>query len=521
MSQISGNTCSIITILPMGVDCYSINSDNAESQNGSIQLLVTGGTSPYTAVWSNGGQGLFLNNLQAGEYTATVTDFYGDYTESVTCVVGNNTFLIDEFLNCSSPYGAIYSTTINDLVENNVYRFVGVDGCYTYNDRIYYTAQTYSSLTVLNTYEDCNTCQPPAPTPPVQPTLCLSDGKNEYTFTTSGTDINNNFVWINADNDVTLSYNTALNRWEFTPWSNIGGGYLVQNTTTSVPLGNFINLGVPHSLVTWSVSEGECDGIPLSLTVQTNGESCGGLNDGSALLVGSQGETPYKYRIQNVSPYPSWSVSGLFNNLTPGVYIGEVSGGTEISSTTFTIDNGDPSVTYVMSLTYNIINNSSGSKRWSYGVQISPALPSTMNVTFDIVLTHNRQYRDTGLSQFSSNHTTTKNGTTSLSHTTSSTSTTSNTTSCQSSTVIEYNEMFTETISGVTMTNGDTVVGSVTQTVLIDGGSASCDYSCRMIANYITNLQIGNITFTGSGCDDVVNANTPVQVGINLTDCAD
>jgi hypothetical protein len=48
---------------------------NCNQANGSINLNITGGSSPYTTVWSNNlGSGLSKNNLIAGTYFITITD---------------------------------------------------------------------------------------------------------------------------------------------------------------------------------------------------------------------------------------------------------------------------------------------------------------------------------------------------------------------------------------------------------------------------------------------------------------
>ena len=45
--------------------------------DGSISLLVSGGTPPYTYLWSNGATTANLTNLAGGLYTVTVTDANG------------------------------------------------------------------------------------------------------------------------------------------------------------------------------------------------------------------------------------------------------------------------------------------------------------------------------------------------------------------------------------------------------------------------------------------------------------
>ena len=61
------------------VSCY-------DGTNGSVNLTVTGGTAPYTYMWSNGATTEDLSNLAPGTYTVTVTDTNG-FTASTTAVV--------------------------------------------------------------------------------------------------------------------------------------------------------------------------------------------------------------------------------------------------------------------------------------------------------------------------------------------------------------------------------------------------------------------------------------------------
>ncbi|HXH19821.1 MAG TPA: PKD domain-containing protein, partial [Chitinophagales bacterium] len=46
-------------------------------ENGYIELFVTGGTPPYTYIWSNGADGRILDGLSIGTYCVTVTDATG------------------------------------------------------------------------------------------------------------------------------------------------------------------------------------------------------------------------------------------------------------------------------------------------------------------------------------------------------------------------------------------------------------------------------------------------------------
>ena len=115
MGLLSGNSCNIITLLPLGVDCTSINSSTPQSSNGVVSLYVTGGTPPYNITWDNGGQGNLLTNLRPGSYTATIVDYYGDFSATTTCVVEYDSFYLEQFSNCS--YSGTYVYYLADLVN--------------------------------------------------------------------------------------------------------------------------------------------------------------------------------------------------------------------------------------------------------------------------------------------------------------------------------------------------------------------------------------------------------------------
>jgi hypothetical protein len=78
--------------------------------NGEIDLLITEGTPPFTINWSsnvNGQTGLTVNNLSAGTYSVSVTDFYG-------CTLSRTTTLIGYTLVSSSE---VFSICQNNLVN--------------------------------------------------------------------------------------------------------------------------------------------------------------------------------------------------------------------------------------------------------------------------------------------------------------------------------------------------------------------------------------------------------------------
>lgn len=85
------NDCDPITLLPMGITCSVVNPTEANPNSGQLSLLITGGTNPYTVVWTleNGATitGDTLLNMPEGSYYVKVTDVYNDFSAETTCVL--------------------------------------------------------------------------------------------------------------------------------------------------------------------------------------------------------------------------------------------------------------------------------------------------------------------------------------------------------------------------------------------------------------------------------------------------
>jgi hypothetical protein len=109
-----------LTLLKTNPTCF--NSDN-----GSISASVTGGSQPYTYLWSNGGSGPQLQNQGAGTYTVIVTDNSGcqatqqttliqpdaltfnSTTNNVTCNGAGNGSIILQAGGGTGPYSYLWS----------------------------------------------------------------------------------------------------------------------------------------------------------------------------------------------------------------------------------------------------------------------------------------------------------------------------------------------------------------------------------------------------------------------------
>ena len=79
---ISETTSSLV------VSSSSITPSCPNKTNGSIYIIISGGTPNYTVLWSNGNSGIELIDVPAGTYTAVITDFNG-------CIL-NNTITVSQ-----------------------------------------------------------------------------------------------------------------------------------------------------------------------------------------------------------------------------------------------------------------------------------------------------------------------------------------------------------------------------------------------------------------------------------------
>jgi SprB repeat/Secretion system C-terminal sorting domain/HYR domain len=78
----------------------------AGANNGSIVLSQTGGTAPFTYLWSNGSTSSSITNLPSGTYTASLTD-------ANNCLISSSSTVTEP-----APYSNWSSTTINPECPN-------------------------------------------------------------------------------------------------------------------------------------------------------------------------------------------------------------------------------------------------------------------------------------------------------------------------------------------------------------------------------------------------------------------
>jgi len=201
------NECSVITLFPITVKCSSGSMGN--NGYGYISLNINGGTPGYViSLVPNQGEKdvktgsttnstISFRNLLCGDYTVTVTDSYGDFTEVIVCSVpcltktptptptstptpSNTPASVNYLFNrCKSCTGGTLNISVS-IPQNQLSVFqnggvISYDGvCYNISPLLPQTTlpavTTANSGVYLNCYNCCSGGIPISPTPTPTPT---------------------------------------------------------------------------------------------------------------------------------------------------------------------------------------------------------------------------------------------------------------------------------------------------------------------------------------------------------------
>lgn len=252
------NECDVITIFPMGVECQSIDPSFTNTFDGVVSLIITGGTPPYEILWTNGSVGTTVSNLSIGEYTATITDSYGDFLLTSTCV-----------LTAETP--SIVTTTTSTT-----------------------PIPSYSDLCVILTNSGSK----------IQTTTQINFTYDSF--------INGKPSWISSTGDELIYWNTGTTQqWLISGFTN----FVAYNPNPDTPpIIGWDTLGINSKI---SVFEGNCSSIPnLTISINKNEPTC--TNDGSIIVQANGGVPPYQYSNNGGATFQT---NPIFNNLTNGGFL--------------------------------------------------------------------------------------------------------------------------------------------------------------------------------------------------------
>jgi hypothetical protein len=455
------NECDVLTIFPMGATCVVTHPTSIKAFNGQAQLIVTGGTPPYTISWDIGSVTPIINNLNVGNYNATITDFYNDFTINTTCV-----------LTAQTPTTTTTTTTpplptFDDLCVRILTTIKG--------DRL-------SSSTIEN----------------------IPMSFNGY--------LNEKPTWISDNNDYLIYWNTGStpNYWEVSgsPTS------LISYTTQVPPLVGWAAYGAPN-VKNVTVISGECTNtIPLNFTATPTPTICD--NNGTITILATGGDGIYQYSINNGNTF---GTINIFQNLAPGTYIVHVKDGLGQTTIQSVVVGQTPAPTINLSLQVSSSNINGNT------FTITSNIPPGYTVSFDINNTSNFSYYQSplpppGTLPTYNNVVTLTNpalGSLPLVGTSNSSNPVTDVPRCgeEIPTLTQFNET-KQYSTNLTMTNGQTITGTFTNSIIETSVDTKCKFTDGTFTITITNPIVINceccpVTVTSTILNDVIGGG-----GINL-----
>jgi hypothetical protein len=342
----------------------TISSTTATCTNGTASITnVSGGLAPYTYQWSNGANTSSISGLSTGQYTVSVSDAQGCYSDfyawvpqgitincnstsaPATCIQSNGS-AIAFATNGTAPYSFLWSNGQSTQTLTNVpggfYSFTAIDanGCMG-NGYVTIATSTPVNVTYATTPSQCTSATGSA-------TLSISGGSAPYsvawntsppqsgitatglmvgTYAFTVTDANG-CVRTGGTTIPPVSSITGFMSTTSTPCASSNGSASLSVVGSAPPLTYLWNTGATASSIsnlaaggyTCTVTDANsCQRIfyedvnavsPVVLGFNVTNASCILLNDGSITAVATGGTAPYTY---------SWG-SNTLSNIGDGVY---------------------------------------------------------------------------------------------------------------------------------------------------------------------------------------------------------
>ena len=462
------NDCGIITITPMEVECVIINPSSPFSSDGSASISIVGGTPPYTISWGNGGLGLAIYNLSVGSYPAVITDFYGDFMANTVCVLTSDR---------TTTTSTTTTTTLKPLEPF----------CITYN--------IFGKQTV------------------------------QFNMVGNGYDSLGNPTWIadNVSEICEVFYNPQISQWYFTcPIDFMEGGtsgsgqlFSTDSLNSNPPISGWFSLGVNLSLL--SVLSGNCTSAEtFTLETSVNQPTC--ECDGTISLIGSGGQPPYQYSINDGLTYQN---NNLYTNICPGIYAVSIKDDDDnVVNESITINNFIGTTQYSVSLntTSQLVQNTSSLLNRTYltTLSVSPQLPVGVTITIDLQhLGVWKNSRKPGFSTLNRTVQLSKNGGVIPFLGNIIGSIEQPQAQCQAALTTVQVQTITNTWSNITITNGDVIIIETDSILTFGSTNSPCDFGTD-----VNTFSLSNATISGCDCCNVL-IESPTTIDETPQECGD
>ncbi len=281
------------TALSTSISGNDVNCNGGN--DGDASVTATGGTSPYSYNWSNGGSTATISNLTAGNYNVTITDANGcTSTESITInepSTALSTSISGNDVNCNG--GNDGDATVTATGGTTPYSYSWSTGGSTDN----ITGLSQGTYTV--TVSDANSCISTE-------SITINEPANALSTSISGNDISCNGA---NDGDATVAAIGGTTPYSYS-WSTGGSS----DNITGLSQGTYTVTVSDANSCTSTESIVINEPTTLSTSISGTNVDCNGNSTGSASVTATGGTSPYSYA------WNTGASTNTINSLTAGSY---------------------------------------------------------------------------------------------------------------------------------------------------------------------------------------------------------
>ncbi|MBI3218935.1 MAG: T9SS type A sorting domain-containing protein [Bacteroidetes bacterium] len=297
--SVSQPTALTVTPSATNISCKGGN-------NGSINLVVNGGTGTKTFLWSNGVTSQNISSLAPGTYSVAVTDANGCINNTASVTITEPATPVTVSLQSKSNVSCFGLSNGSILVTAS-----GGTGTITYSKdgTNFQAGASFTGLAPGNytiTAKDANNC--------TQVTSAISITQPSAALAISGIIKNNPLCNGNANGSLVVSVTGGTAPYQY---SIDGTNFLSSNTISGLSSGNYVvTVKDANNCTVVSASQSLVNPAALAATVTASPQSCSAIVDGRLTVSASGGTGTLQYSIDGTN----FQTSSVFNGLLANNY---------------------------------------------------------------------------------------------------------------------------------------------------------------------------------------------------------
>ncbi len=297
--SISQPTALTVTPSTTNISCKGGN-------NGSINLVVNGGTGLKTFLWSNGATSQNISGLAPGSYSVTVTDANGCVNNSTSVTITEPVAPVAVSLQSKTNATCFGLSNGSILVTAS-----GGTGTITYSKdgTNFQASASFTGLAPGNytiTAKDANNC--------TQVTSSISITQPAAALAISGIVKSNPMCAGNANGSLVVSVTGGTAPYQY---SLDGTNFVLSNTISGLMAGNYVvTVKDANNCTVVSASQSLVNPAALTATVNASPQSCSAIVDGRLTVSASGGTGALQYSIDGTN----FQASSVFNGLLANNY---------------------------------------------------------------------------------------------------------------------------------------------------------------------------------------------------------